>query len=177
MKIRKILSGIRKQQCWRVQKQIEKWIKNCQRHAWEGWEPSPAISPFCSSVLSDCGCDYNEIININPPNHSEVMKLLGRLWFLFMMILCIFCTTTCSSRGRKQTLQAQEAFCLSGVPEVDPDKGQHFIEEVITTVLRGAGIKQKIQALYLPQSQGQGEHMNKTIKGALWTVASSNDRD
>lgn len=59
----------------------------------------------------------------------------------------------------------------------DPDKGQDFIEEVIITVLRGAGIKQKIQGLYLPQSQGQGEHMNKTIKGALWTVASSNDRD
>lgn len=60
---------------------------------------------------------------------------------------------------------------------VDPDKGQHFREEVITTVLRGAGIKQKIQSLYLPQSPGQGEHMNKTIKGALWTVAGSNDRD
>lgn len=51
------------------------------------------------------------------------------------------------------------------------------MEEVITTVLRGAGIKQKIQSLYLPQSSGQGEHMNKTIIGVLWTVASSNDRD
>lgn len=118
MKIRKILSGIRKQQCWRVQKQIRKSIKNCPRCAQEGWEPNPAISPFCSTALSDCGCDYNEIININPPNHSGVMKLLGWLWFLFMVILCIFYTTTCSSRGRKQTLQAQEAFCLSGVPEV-----------------------------------------------------------
>lgn len=39
--------------------------------------------------------------------------------------------------------------------------------EVITTVLRGAGIKPKIQSLYLPQSSGQGEHMNKSFKGAL----------
>lgn len=51
------------------------------------------------------------------------------------------------------------------------------MEEVITTMLKGPGIKQKLHSLYLPQSSGQGEHMNRTIKGALWTVVSSNGKD
>lgn len=51
------------------------------------------------------------------------------------------------------------------------------MEEVITTMLKRSGIKQKLHSLYLPQSSRQGEHMNRTIKGELGTLVSSNGKD
>lgn len=51
------------------------------------------------------------------------------------------------------------------------------MEEVITTMPKGSGIKQKLHSLYLPQSSEQREHMNRTIKEALWTVVTSNGKD
>lgn len=37
----------------------------------------------------------------------------------------------------------------------DPDKGHHFMEEVITTMLKASGIKQKLLSLYHSQSSEQ----------------------
>ena len=52
-----------------------------------------------------------------------------------------------------------------GVPEaIDSDRGAHFTASIINQLYKSLGIKRNLCTPYHPQSSGQVERMNRTLK-------------
>ncbi|XP_030076362.1 LOW QUALITY PROTEIN: uncharacterized protein LOC115481414, partial [Microcaecilia unicolor] len=65
-----------------------------------------------------------------------------------------------------------------GTPQIiDSDRGPAFVGEIFTVLLQALNIKHKLHVPYHPQSSGQVERMNRTIKEALRKVVNSTGKD
>lgn len=60
-----------------------------------------------------------------------------------------------SKKKKKKTVSRSLLLLWESWNIPDPDKGHHFMEEVITTMLKASGIKQKLLSLYYSQSSEQ----------------------
>ncbi|KAF7695190.1 hypothetical protein HF521_006913, partial [Silurus meridionalis] len=61
-----------------------------------------------------------------------------------------------------------------GIPDqIQSDNGSHFTNELMKTVWKALGVKQKLGCVYHPQSQGMVERANGTIKAKVAKICAS----
>ncbi|CAM4633449.1 unnamed protein product [Caretta caretta] len=71
-----------------------------------------------------------------------------------------------------------EVVCRYGIHEIiDSDNAGAFVGEIFTTMIQAWGIKQKLHIPHRPQSLGQVERINRTIKEVLQQVLNHTGKD
>lgn len=83
------------------------------------------------------------------------------------------CTATTTAR-----ILVKEIFSRWGIPTVvDSDNGPGFVGNVVQETCKLLGINQKFHIFYHPESAGQVERMNRTIKNSLRKIVNENGTD
>ncbi|XP_029923607.1 uncharacterized protein LOC115370641 [Myripristis murdjan] len=160
------------------------------RHLQAVWW-SPFLAATVERVLHECDvcAKYNTrkafsapIAHIPPPDgpfrhlmidYIDMTQRIGKLRYV-LVVVCRFSwwieasPTSSPDASSVAKFLCREVFPRFGIPDtLSSDKGPHFVAATFQATLKMLGIKQKFGCVYHPQSQGQVERANKTLKEKL----------
>ncbi|XP_054571379.1 uncharacterized protein LOC129148940 [Eptesicus fuscus] len=138
--------------------------------------PDEAADPVlhsCQDILAEEAGIRHDLKDLPLPN-SEVTWFTDGSSFLREVFVDTFSGWVEAYPTRKETAQVvvkkimEELFPRFGLPQViGSDNGPAFVAQVSQGVARVLGINWKLHCAYRPQSSGQVERMNRTIKETL----------
>ena len=81
------------------------------------------------------------------------------------------CPTKRKDASSVAKLLCREVIPRWGLPDrISSDNGREFVDKTVKLILQKLGIKQRLGAVYHPQSQGICERMNGVIKNRLTKI-------
>jgi hypothetical protein len=97
----------------------------------------------------------------------------GRYGYKYLLVLIdTFSGWVEACPTKRETAQVWEIIPRYGIPEtLGSDNGPAFISNVLQGLVRAVGTNWKLHCEYNPQSSGQVERMNRTLKGTLSKLA------
>ncbi|CAM4563802.1 unnamed protein product [Caretta caretta] len=162
---------------WRgMRDDIETWVRNCVQCSRD-----KAQSPYQPQLLHQRRLGPWHRIQIDfidkLPRSKEGFRYLLVIIDSFSGWVEAFPTRDNSARIAAKKLFS-EVVCRYGTPEIiDSDNGGSFVGNIFTLMLKALGVSHKLHVPYRPQSSGQVERMNSTIKEALRKVVDRTGKD
>ncbi|XDV25539.1 hypothetical protein PO909_029445 [Leuciscus waleckii] len=145
--------------------EVTKWIAHCpqcQRNDTIKTE-APVLHPIkVTKAWNVIGMDLMGPFPTSPQGNIYVLTMTD-LFTKWVFAKSLTCKTTVEVA--KRVLQAFNAYGL--VERIITDQGREFVNQLNEDIFKVLGVKQCVTSAYHPQSNGQDERTNQTIKRAL----------
>ncbi|XP_041833465.1 uncharacterized protein LOC121634675 isoform X2 [Melanotaenia boesemani] len=150
---------------------VENYIARCEvcikNNVRKSLKPTPGTFPL-RGPFSELVIDFIDLIQ----------RVQGKRYVL--VAVCRFTKWVEATPTRRKSAEEVAKFLIReviprfGIPDrISSDNGREFVEKVLSLVLQGLQISQRLGSVYHPQSQGQVERINGVLKNKLRKICES----